>query len=114
MRCALLDLYGFLGKKWAFVLFSRIDAAPLSYNELQKVSNRLLNPSLLSSRLKEMVALVIVERKIEGGRVVYAATPKGSLLKKAMHAVKVWADDSLPVQCRGKACVCETAFRPRF
>ncbi len=112
MGCGLVELYVFLGRKWSYMLFSRMGSLPVSFNELQELSHKQLNPTLVSSRLKQMIHLGIIEKKIMDGRVVYVATPKGLKLKEALHVVKEWADDTTPLHCRGMRCVCAIHFKP--
>src|SRR3990172_9357681 len=104
MGCSLIELYTFLGRKWSYMLFSSIDSSPVSFNELQALSDKRLNPTLISSRLKKMVHLGIIERKTVNGRVVYAATPKGLKLKEVLHAVKEWSQGTIPEHCREMRC----------
>lgn len=113
IECELMDVYVILGKKWTIPLLHNITDEPISFNELKKISNNLISPILLSTRLKELVKFNIIQRKIIKGKVIYVLTEEGKGLKRLMHKLKKWAITSkykLPKDCNVKQCYCDRVF----
>lgn len=111
--CDIIDIYALLGKKWSVPLLSRFQKDPITFNELDAISNRIINPTLLSDRLKEFVAYGILERKEFKGHHAYALTRRGEELKKVMEQFKHWAMSNklhIPAICNKISCVCEVPF----
>ena len=111
--CDLTELHSFLGSKWAYALLTNIGTRPVSYNELQAISKRTINPTLLSKRLKDMVRFKIISKENTEVKIVYMITSQGMRLKELLHEIKVWAEESdccIPEKCKGKECVCREGF----
>ncbi|MBS3136340.1 helix-turn-helix transcriptional regulator [Candidatus Woesearchaeota archaeon] len=114
--CGLIDLYAFLGKKWSFAILSNISHEPISFNKLYSIAGHIVNPTLLSNRLKDMMSLKIIERKSEGGKRRYALSEKGAKLKEHLDRIKIWAVECsypMPEKCKKCKCVCSEAFKAR-
>ncbi|MBR9699157.1 helix-turn-helix transcriptional regulator [Candidatus Woesearchaeota archaeon] len=112
--CGILDLYGFLGKKWAFALFSHIDDHPKTFNGLYSISKHLINPTLLSKRLKDMIELKMIKKELKNKKLVYTITPEGEELKGLLHKTKLWCIShhyKIPEKCKHIQCVCHDAFK---
>ena len=60
-NCELLDLFKFLGEKWTVPLFLNIKETKITYNDLNRVSHNVINPTLLSKRIKSLVKFKIVK-----------------------------------------------------
>ena len=115
-ECELLELYSFLGKKWAFVLLSNISEKPISFNQLNNLSNHLINPTLLSERLKAMIRFKLISKEEVGNRNLYLLTPEGKKLKEILHQLKLWSVENhynLPNICKNSECVCSEVFKIR-
>ena len=111
--CDLIELYGFLGKKWTVALFHNITDEPVSFNELERLTKGLISPILLSSRLKKMIDFKLIDKKMIDGRPVYQITSEGKKLKDIMHNIKDWAIEcnyDLPDICKKKKCFCDYVF----
>ena len=113
IECDLIELYALMGKKWTIPILHNITSKPISFNELKRISNNLISPILLSTRLKELVSFkIIIKRKIKG-KIVYMLTQEGKGLKKLMIYLKKWAISSnytLPKECNIKKCYCDMIF----
>lgn len=113
-KCDIIELYSFLGKKWTFALLSNINKDPVTFNQLHETSRHLINPTLLSDRLKEMIRFGIIERKVLEGRVSYLITHQGQELKSILHTIKEWAEKNgmeIPGKCKNCECVCTEVFK---
>ena len=112
-KCDLIDLHRFLGKKWAFALFTNIGLNPVTFNELFSISKHKINPTLLSDRLKEMRKLGIIKKEVMCKKKVYRLTVQGEELKKILNQIKNWSEKSghcIPEECKGRECVCKKVF----
>ncbi|AJF61752.1 TPA: helix-turn-helix transcriptional regulator [Candidatus Woesearchaeota archaeon] len=104
-HCDLIELFDFLGKKWAFMVFSNIDENGKSFNELHNLMGKKINQTLLSERLKKMQEFGIVRKQDD----YYHLTNSGRELKVILHRVKDWSITNtlvIPDKCHGKECVC--------
>lgn len=113
-KCDIIDLYSFLGKKWTFALFSNMSEDPVTFNQLHEMSRHLINPTLLSERLKDMIRFNLVERKIVDGKVSYIITSQGQEFKSILHQIKEWAQRNsmdIPEKCKNCECVCTEIFK---
>jgi DNA-binding HxlR family transcriptional regulator len=112
-ECGLRELYKFLGEKWTIYLFSNLSKNPISYNQLNRLSHNSINPTLLSTRLKEFIRLKVVDKKIVKGKWRYIITPNGEELKITMMHMNAWAiNDNInpPVICKADGCICSTVI----
>lgn len=111
--CELIDLYHFLGKKWSAVLLHNIHWHPITYNELNKLTQNKISSVLLSKRIKEMQKLKLIKKEIINDRISYMITSDGNELKDLLHHIKKWAiknNYDLPVTCKHNKCVCKEIF----
>lgn len=107
MNCDVLRLYELFGKKWSYGLLHNITEEPKSFNDLHNLSNRKINPTLLSQRLKELESLKLIERKEEDERVFYTITGAGQKLKDIFRDVKDLAQNlnlEMPEKCEEGSC----------
>ena len=111
--CGLNELLSFLGKKWTYSILTHINEDPVTFNRLFSTSKHIINPTLLSNRLKEMVDLKLVKKTEIDGKLSYIITDSGKDLKKIVLDIKDWCDkngSAIPENCRGKDCVCSRVF----
>ncbi len=111
--CDLIEVYSLLGKKWSVPILSRFGKNPLTFNEIDAIANHIINPTLLSERLKEFIVYGILEKKEHQGHISYALTVRGEELKAVMGDFKLWALKHklhLPAVCSKESCVCELPF----
>ena len=109
-KCELIDLYSFLGKKWTFAMFTKIDTTPITYNELYSLSRHLINPTLLSNRLKRMIKFNLIKRAKVNNKITYSITPEGKKLKGLLHPIKAWSIENsynLPSKCKFNSINCK-------
>ncbi len=112
-ECEVIALYEFLGKKWTITLLHNLGSEPLSYNDLRHLTHHLVNPTLLSQRLKGFVAFKVVTKSTMGKNTFYTLTPRGTMLKAHLHRIKWWAIEAeyrMPAKCRQGICVCDNGF----
>lgn len=111
--CELIELYKFLGKKWTVPLFHNLKSNPVTYNELNRKTRFLINPTLLSIRIKEFIRFKIVKKSVIDGRISYTLTKRGLKLKDLLHEIKDLAikwDYNIPDKCKQGICICDTLF----
>jgi DNA-binding HxlR family transcriptional regulator len=91
-KCDIMDLFVVFGKKWTIPIFYWVTETPISYNRLRAKCDNKVNPTLLSSRLKSLAKLKLIERKSINGRIVYVITSVGCQLKRIIGKdIKKWA-----------------------
>jgi DNA-binding HxlR family transcriptional regulator len=113
-ECQLIKLYGLLGKKWSAPLLHNLSEAPISFNELRRMTHQKINPTLLSRRLQDFVRFRIARKTTADGRIVYTLTREGVELKRLLHEIKRWsihANYALPAVCARGECLCSKAFK---
>ena len=89
-NCALARANDVIGERWTMLLLRDLLISPLRFNELL-VSLKGMGTNLLASRLKDLEAADIVERREgEGGTRVYALTDRGRALEPAVLALIRW------------------------
>jgi len=109
-KCELIDLYSFMGKKWTFAMLTNIGTNPITYNEMYSLSKHLINPTLLSNRLKDMIKFNLIKKENINCKTTYTITPEGRKLKEILHQIKLWSIENnynLPDKCRYNAQNCE-------
>jgi len=112
--CQLIGLYRFLGKKWTMVLFHNIGTVQITFNELLALTKKEINPTILSSTLKSLIAFNIIKKEKINKRVSYTLSAEGVVLKKHLHSIKNWAIESgmeLPEGCTTEQCICDQIFK---
>ncbi len=80
---ALLDL---LGRTWALGIIWNLKSEPCTFRELQHRCES-ISPTLLNNRLKELQAMLLVEKTLQG----YALTTMGSELFQLIAPMGSWA-----------------------
>lgn len=80
---ALLDL---LGRTWAMGVVWQLKSGPFTFRELQKKCES-ISPSILNSRIKELVLAGIVERTLDG----YRLTERGETLVELIRPFGDWS-----------------------
>lgn len=112
-ECDIIKIYSFLGKEWTIILLHNINDEPLSFNNIQRMFHKKINPTLLSLRLKDFVKFKILVKKTVNGKLCYSITPEGLKLKKLLHDIKDWAiqcEYSVPNECLKGECICKYVF----
>tara|TARA_Y100000310_G_C20299771_1_gene631195 strand:+ start:144 stop:536 length:393 start_codon:yes stop_codon:yes gene_type:complete len=107
IKCGMLDLHTLFGKKWTYGLLHNIDENPVNYNRLYTLSNREINPTLLSERLKELVKFKIINRETIDNKICYSITKEGNKLKELLQQIKDLSKELscyIPEECKGKDC----------
>ena len=108
--CQWLGLQGLLGKKWSLPLLLELKNGEISFNQLRKKTSNRINPTLLSSVLKQLIRLNIVQKEIKGNS-FYKLTTAGSDLVHILMLMKDWAKEHHLVikdDCKNKSCLeCE-------
>ncbi|MBN2142410.1 winged helix-turn-helix transcriptional regulator [Candidatus Woesearchaeota archaeon] len=72
--CVWNSFYKLIGKKYTLVLIELVNEKNRSYNELLLYSKRMINPTLLASRLKELTHIGLLTKNTAGK---YKITSKG-------------------------------------
>ncbi|MBI2548578.1 helix-turn-helix transcriptional regulator [Candidatus Woesearchaeota archaeon] len=106
-KCGIVDLHHLFGKKWTYALFYNINEEPLSFNELDAMADRSVNPTLLSKRLKELSEFHLIIRETKNNRVYYRLTKEGARLKQLFMEIKLLAKEmgcAIPKECKEGDC----------
>jgi DNA-binding HxlR family transcriptional regulator len=112
-NCELLELYGFLGKKWTVPLLYNIDHVPVSFNRLNNITQHKINPTLLSKTLAEAVKLRIIKKDTIKNKICYSITSEGEILKKLLGKLTTWAihhNYNIPNECKKGKSSCDVRF----
>lgn len=89
-NCALAHASDLIGERWSLLLIRDLLVGPRRFNELNQ-SLRGMGTNLLASRLKELGAASIIERRPLGeGSHAYALTERGLALEPAILALVRW------------------------
>lgn len=78
-----------LGGKWKTVLLARLKQGPLRYGELRRAVPR-LSDKMLTTRLRELEALELITREVDGGHERYRMTPRGESLRPVLQSLYDW------------------------
>lgn len=76
-------------ERWNALIIRDLAAGPRRFSELKK-GVPLMSPSLLSGRLKRLIAEGVIERRGEGRRGLYALTEAGREFAPLVEALGVW------------------------
>ncbi|MBR9676252.1 helix-turn-helix transcriptional regulator [Candidatus Woesearchaeota archaeon] len=109
--CEIIELHGFLGSKWTIPLLHYFEK-PHSFNEINKKTKKLINPTLLSNRLKTFEKFKILKKEVINNKTIYSLTTQGKKLKDVLHEIKDWAITNklgIPKGCIDK-CECDELF----
>ncbi|MGM5484627.1 MAG: winged helix-turn-helix transcriptional regulator [Nanobdellota archaeon] len=116
-NCDLMKILRLFGKKYSLSLLYVLSKQPLRYNEIYKVTNRIINPTLLSARLKDMEDLGIISITEKDGK-KYLLTDYGEKIKTTVNYLKTELKNDnkhIPEGCshRNSRCLCEIMKRRR-
>ena len=87
--CPLAQAAQLLCERWTLLVVRELVAGSTRFNEIKK-GVPLMSPSLLSARLKQLVAAGVAEKS--GGKVnpIYSLTPAGLALRPIVELLGVW------------------------
>jgi DNA-binding HxlR family transcriptional regulator len=89
-NCALAQASDLIGERWSLLLIRDLLVSPRRFNDLQN-SLKGIGSNLLASRLKELEAAGLIEKKAHGAAGhVYALTESGRALEPALLALVRW------------------------
>lgn len=89
-NCALAQTSDLIGERWSLLLVRDLLVGPRRFNDLQ-TSLKGIGTNLLATRLKDLEAAGIIERRARGaGGHVYALTESGKALEPALLALIRW------------------------
>lgn len=89
-NCALARATDLIGERWTLLLVRDLLISPRRFNQLL-ASQKGMGTNLLASRLKDLEAANVVERRAgEGGSRLYALTDRGRALEPAVLALIRW------------------------
>ena len=89
-NCALAQASDLIGERWSLLLVRDLLLSPRRFNDLQ-TSLKGIGTNLLATRLKDLEAADIIERRARGtGGHVYALTESGKALEPALLALVRW------------------------
>ncbi len=77
-----------VGDRWTLVLVRQLLGGPRGFQELRQRTG--ITPRVLSSRLREMVSIGVVETRSVGARSLYALTEQGCSLEPVVVAIGRW------------------------
>jgi DNA-binding HxlR family transcriptional regulator len=103
-----------LGRRWNPQVISVLLFGPARFGEIRERIPG-ISDSLLSERLKQLEAELIVERTVHGGRPVlieYALTESGMALGKAIEALAEWAERFATGDSHAEAALRQTSVVP--
>ncbi|TDE54674.1 transcriptional regulator [Nonomuraea mesophila] len=92
-----IDVFRVLGKRWNGMIIVALLQRPARFSELARAVPGITD-GLLTDRLRELMAVRLVERRLEGGAghaagaVFYRLTPAGEDLRDAFQELCAWAD----------------------
>lgn len=87
--CPLAQATQLLCERWTLIVVRELIAGSTRFNELQK-GVPLMSPSLLSTRLKQLVKAGVVQREGNPGNVRYTLTQAGSELRPVIELLGAW------------------------
>ncbi|MDN5726178.1 MAG: helix-turn-helix transcriptional regulator [Propionibacteriales bacterium] len=105
--CALARSLDVVGDRWVLLIVRELLPGPMRYSDL-KSSLAGIATNLLASRLRDMEANGIVERRLEESGVVYGLTDWGAALREPMEALGRWGT---PLLATGRG---DDSFQPRW
>jgi DNA-binding HxlR family transcriptional regulator len=87
--CPVAKAMELLDERWTLLVVRELLLGSRRFNDLRRGVPR-MSPTLLSKRLRELVAAGVVERRVEGGEVNYALSPAGEELRPVIEALGAW------------------------
>lgn len=99
-RCdaGLVRAFAFLGKRWNGIVLGALRSGPAGFCELARSIDG-ISDSVLSSRLADLAAAGLIDRRVREGppvAVSYALTARGEALIPALERIALWAREHLP------------------
>ncbi|QFR39579.1 helix-turn-helix transcriptional regulator [Candidatus Gracilibacteria bacterium 28_42_T64] len=91
--CPIVTLVSFISKKWMLFIIRAIADGASCYSEMEKELQN-INPSILSSRLKELQDFGFVEKKIVSEspvKIEYKLTKKGKSFSQQIENIVNWS-----------------------
>lgn len=79
----------------------------LTFNQLKKRTDKIINSSLLSLTIKELIKFSIIQR-INSGKIYYRFTDKGQELVNILLQIKEWGRNNgfnMKEQCIKSSCM---------
>jgi DNA-binding HxlR family transcriptional regulator len=100
------EVFGLLGRRWTGLIIAILMQRPSRFGEIAKAIPTLTD-SMLSTRLNELTAAGLVERRVLEGPPIgslYILTDQGEALRPALDALAAWGEQYLgttePGTCR--------------
>ena len=87
--CPLAQAAQLLCERWTLLVVRELVAGSTRFNEIKK-GVPLMSPSLLSARLKQLVAAGVVEKSGGQANYIYSLTPAGLALRPAVELLGAW------------------------
>ena len=87
--CPLAQAAQLLCERWTLLVVRELVAGSTRFNEIKK-GVPLMSPSLLSARLKQLVAAGVVEKSGGKANPIYSLTPAGLALRPVVELLGVW------------------------
>lgn len=81
-----MAIFDLLGRRWAMGVVWQLSDGPLSFSELQARCDS-ISPTILSTRIKDLIEANIVERSLDG----YRLTKMGEGLFLILEPFRDWA-----------------------
>lgn len=92
--CPAVDrAYRELGKRWMGLIVDVLRQRPAHFTEI--VNTLSISKRVLSSRLKELMELGVVDREDQGGNILYSLTESGEMLAGSIDVMREWAKKHL-------------------
>lgn len=94
---ALVQAFGFLGKRWNALILSALGRGPAGFAEIRRAIGPITD-SVLSDRLTELIEVGLLTREITDTRppgVVYDLTTAGRSLCPVLESIATWARENL-------------------
>lgn len=87
--CPLAQAAQLLCERWTLLVVRELVAGSTRFNEIKK-GVPLMSPSLLSARLKQLVAAGVVEKSAGKGGYIYSLSPAGLELRPIVELLGAW------------------------
>lgn len=87
--CPVAKALELLDERWTLLVIRELLSGSRHFNELRRGVPR-MSPALLSKRLQRLIRAGVVERHMDGNRVVYVLTPSGEDLRPIVTHLGNW------------------------
>ncbi len=91
--CDLHSLFALLGKRWTLLILNKVSKGGASFNELKAFSQNKISPILISSRLKGLTRLGIIDRISKENHIRYRLTQEGKNIHSHVLSIRDWAKE---------------------